>query len=102
MISQLCLKEILSELSMEIIGYSDLLFKVRTYKNEKLLKENRKSQRLGTTPVKAHSHIQHSVDPSDMVSEQNTNLSERVKRLEEEMVQARIKQCPPAKIMLLS
>lgn len=52
---------------------------------------------MGPTPVKARSHIQHSVDPPDTATDENANLKERVKQLEDEMVQARIKQSPPVK-----
>lgn len=100
MISQLRLKEILSDPAMEIIGCSDLLFKVRSFEHERKVKESRKSRCLGPTLVKARSHIQHSVDPPDITTDENANLKERVKQLEDEMVQARIKQSPPVKKMV--
>ena len=80
---------------MEIIGCSDLLFKVRSFEHERKVKESRKSRCLGHTPVKARSHIQHSVDPPDLNTNKNANLMERVKQLEDELVQAKIKQSPP-------
>lgn len=94
LISQLRLREVLSDPSMDLIGYSDLLFKVRSFEYERKTKESRKSKCLGTTPVKARSHIQHSLEPSEKPNDDNADLVDRVKQLEDEMVQAKVKQAP--------
>lgn len=85
LISQLRLRETLSDPSMDMIGYSDFLFKVRSCEQERRMKENRRSRCLGATPVKARSHIQHNLELSEKCTD-NTDLMGRVRQLEDEIV----------------
>lgn len=95
LISQLRLREVLSDPSMDLIGYSDLLFKVRSLEHERKMKESRKSKCLGATPVKAHSHIQRSHDLSEKSPDDSAYLMTRIKQLEAEIAQAKAKQTSP-------
>lgn len=82
LISQLHLKEILADPTKEMIGYSDLLFKARSFEHERQLKESRKSRCLGLTSVKARSHVQLSVDSEsmpDISGDENISLVETVR-----------------------
>lgn len=85
LISQLRLRETLSDPSMDMIGYSDFLFKGRSCKQERRMKENRRSRCLGAMPVKARSHIQHNLELSEKYTD-NTDLMGRVRQLEDEIV----------------
>lgn len=93
LITQLRLKELLTEQSPSELSYSSILFKLRSYEHEKQLKENRMNLHLNAPPKRAQSHVHVAVNQGSIASSEgvqnNEVLMRRIKELEAEVVKAK-------------
>ncbi len=92
LITQLRLKDLLTDASQSELSYSSLLFKLRSYEHEKQLKEKRMNLHLCTPPTRARSQLHVTVDQgcisnSDEVQD-SMALTRRIKELEAEVAKA--------------
>ena len=93
LITQLRLKDLLSDSVQPDLNYSSLLFKLRSFEHEKQLKEKRMNLHLCMPPVRAQSQV-HTTDDQGIAAntekaQANRVLTERIKELEAEVAKAK-------------
>lgn len=96
MITQLHLKDFLTDTSQSELSYCSLLFKLRSYEHEKQLKEKHINLHLCTPPTRVQSQMQVTVDqrcttaPEQM--QDSMTLTRRIIELEAEVAKAKAQQ----------
>ncbi len=92
LITQLRLKDLLTDASQSELSYSSLLFKLRSYEHEKQLKEKRMNRHLCTPPTRARSQLHVTVDQGCISNpdevQDSMALTRRIKELEAEVAKA--------------
>ncbi len=92
LITQLRLKDLLTDASQSELSYSSLLFKLRSYEHEKQLKEKRMNLHLCTPPTRARSQLHVTVDQGCISNpdevQDSMALTRRIKELEAEVAKA--------------
>ncbi len=92
LITQLRLKDLLTDASQSELSYSSLLFKLRSYEHEKQLKEKRMNRHLCTPPTRAQSQLHVTVDQGCISNpdevQDSMALTRRIKELEAEVAKA--------------